>query len=126
MDPRGERVISTWRRSCQRVQTVPEFPELTCQNFRNPQIEHLRCCILVQLSPNCHERSPILLPRLSSTRDLCAYNAWLGDCRMSQQLLDCHYIHASIEQSGCECMSQRVPRNVGNSGLLASQRKASL
>src|SRR5207249_4922887 len=36
-DPRGEPVTSTWKKSCREVETVPEFPELTCQNFRNPQ-----------------------------------------------------------------------------------------
>src|SRR6266702_1291982 len=35
-DPRGEPVTSTWKKSCREVETVPEFPELTCQNFRNP------------------------------------------------------------------------------------------
>src|SRR5437016_1702277 len=37
-DPRGEPVTSTWKKSCREVETVPEFPELTCQNFRNPQV----------------------------------------------------------------------------------------
>src|SRR5437667_1145149 len=38
-DPRGEPVTSTWKKSCREVETVPEFPELTCQNFRNPHLE---------------------------------------------------------------------------------------
>src|SRR5437016_6846935 len=37
-DPRGEPVTSTWKKSCREVETVPEFPELTCQNFRNPHL----------------------------------------------------------------------------------------
>src|SRR6267143_5828826 len=37
MDPRGEPVISTWKRPCQKIQNGSEFPELVAQNFRNPQ-----------------------------------------------------------------------------------------
>src|SRR5437870_11447640 len=40
-DPRGEPVTSTWKKSCREVETVPEFPELTCQNFRNPQFYYV-------------------------------------------------------------------------------------
>jgi hypothetical protein len=36
MAPRGERVISTWKRSCLETRNGSEFPELTAQNFRNP------------------------------------------------------------------------------------------
>src|SRR2546428_544257 len=37
MDPRGEPVISTWKRPCQKIQNGSEFPELVAQIFRNPQ-----------------------------------------------------------------------------------------
>src|SRR2546428_12292805 len=40
MDPRGEPVISTWKRPCQKIQNGSEFPELVAQNFRNPQYIH--------------------------------------------------------------------------------------
>src|SRR5437899_4638476 len=46
-DPRGEPVTSTWKKSCREVETVPEFPELTCQNFRNPHY-----LLLTNRSPN--------------------------------------------------------------------------
>jgi len=36
--PLGERIISTCKRSCRRVQTAPEFPELTCQRFPEPTL----------------------------------------------------------------------------------------
>src|SRR6266478_3214510 len=36
MDPRGEPVISTWKRLCQKIQNGSEFPELVAQIFRNP------------------------------------------------------------------------------------------
>src|SRR5271169_4371843 len=36
MDPPGEPVISTRKRSCQKIQNGSEFPELVAQNFRNP------------------------------------------------------------------------------------------
>src|ERR1700716_704013 len=38
MDPRGEPVISTWKRPCQKIQNGSEFPELVAQNFRNPHV----------------------------------------------------------------------------------------
>src|SRR5271169_6341176 len=38
MDPPGEPVISTRKRSCQKIQNGSEFPELVAQNFRNPQL----------------------------------------------------------------------------------------
>src|ERR1700730_12260767 len=37
MDPRGEPVISSWKRTCQKIQNGSEFPELVAQIFRNPQ-----------------------------------------------------------------------------------------
>src|SRR5882762_4182693 len=42
MGPRGEPVISTWKRPCQKIQNGSEFPELVAQNFRNP---HLPTCV---------------------------------------------------------------------------------
>jgi hypothetical protein len=45
---------------------------------------------------------------------------------MPQQLLDCHYIHSSIEQPGGERVTQRMPRNTLNPGLSARQGKARL
>src|SRR5437667_11983282 len=52
-DPRGEPVTSTWKKSCREVETVPEFPELTCQNFRNPH-RRLRfaCGVRMKMSPD--------------------------------------------------------------------------
>jgi DNA replication protein DnaC len=35
-NPRGEPVISTWKRPCQKIQNGSEFPELVAQIFRNP------------------------------------------------------------------------------------------
>src|SRR5215831_11865265 len=37
MGSRAARVILSWTRYGLRRQTVPEFPEKACQNFRNPQ-----------------------------------------------------------------------------------------
>src|SRR5215470_1435818 len=37
MDPRGEPLISTWKKPCQKIQNGSEFPELVAQIFRNPQ-----------------------------------------------------------------------------------------
>ena len=47
MDPRGEPVISTWKRPCQQIQNGSEFPELVAQNFRNPQHIEIRMFVLV-------------------------------------------------------------------------------
>src|SRR6516165_1024438 len=38
MDPRGEPVISNWKRPCSQSQNGSEFPEPVAQNFRNPQL----------------------------------------------------------------------------------------
>src|SRR6516162_4489593 len=39
MDPRGEPVISNWKRPCSQSQNGSEFPEPVAQNFRNPHRE---------------------------------------------------------------------------------------
>ena len=49
-----------------------------------------------------------------------------SDCRMSEQLLDCHYIHASIQEPGRESVAQRMPRDTLDSGLSARQSKTRL
>src|SRR5438445_8954274 len=41
MDPRGEPVISTWKRTCQKIQNGSEFPELVAQISRNPHYRNL-------------------------------------------------------------------------------------
>jgi hypothetical protein len=44
-----------------------------------------------------------------------------NDSRMSEQLLDCHYIHSSIQQPGSERMPQLVARHTLDSGLSARE-----
>ena len=68
MDPPGEPVISTWKRTCQKIQNGSEFPELVAQISRNPQTPNSRlesfpcgdqfpvlqrgCTIVAQMVPN--------------------------------------------------------------------------
>src|SRR5438445_7331218 len=78
-DPRGEPVTSTWKKSCREVETVPEFPELTCQNFRNPHLWKGRrkaheSALLTQLL-----FLPTQLPTLHCARSRCARPAsWIS------------------------------------------------
>src|SRR5580700_10537560 len=46
-----------------------------------------------------------------------------NDSRMSEQLLDCHYIHSAIHQTGSERMPQLVPRNTFDPSFPACQSK---
>lgn len=87
-------------------------------------VEGFDCCILVQLSPNCHQNPQALrLPPFSS-QDLNAYSAWLGDSRMPEQLLDRHNIHASINEARRERVAQCMPGDIGNACLPARKSKA--
>jgi hypothetical protein len=43
---------------------------------------------------------------------------------MSEQLLDCHDIHASINQARCERVAQRMPGDIGNTCLPARKSEA--
>jgi hypothetical protein len=49
-----------------------------------------------------------------------------SNCRMSEQLLDCHNIHASRDQPRRKSVTQRVPGNTFDFGILASCCKTSL
>ena len=49
-----------------------------------------------------------------------------GDRRMSEQLLHCHYVHASIHQARSECVPQRMPRHAVDSRLSTCPSKARL
>ncbi len=46
-----------------------------------------------------------------------------NDSRMSEQLLDCHYIHSSIHQPGSKGVPKRVPSDTFDPGLAACQSK---
>ena len=80
------------------------------------------CCILVQ---DVTKLSPI--PSSFATAvpfgiEICMRIAHgCNDSRMSEQLLDCHYIHAAIHQPGSERVTQRVPRHTLDSRLSACQ-----
>jgi hypothetical protein len=47
-----------------------------------------------------------------------------NDRRVPEQLLDCHYIHASIHEPGRESVPQRVPRNTLDPRLSTRQTEA--
>ncbi len=77
MGPRGEPVISTWKKACHQIQNGSEFPELVAQNFRNPQVQNLpeydpvlqvRCLPFISLNQGPLSRRSILdvLPTLRS------------------------------------------------------------
>lgn len=48
------------------------------------------------------------------------------DRRMPEQLLDRHYIHASIQKSGSKCVPERVPRYTFDSRFLVRQSETRL
>lgn len=43
--------------------------------------------------------------------------------RVSEQLLNCHYIYASIHETGCERMTELMPRHAFDPGLSACESK---
>src|SRR5260370_41493754 len=74
MDPPGEPVISTWRKSCPQAQTVPEFPEPTRSMagfecvFHRSQVDDLRNPS--RITPNLHPNRP--LPPFAT----CVFNSY--------------------------------------------------
>ena len=85
------------------------------------------CCILVQGVTKLSPKPSSFCDAVPLGIEICMRIAHgYSDGRMSEQLLDCHYIHASIHEPGSERMPQRMPRHTLDSGLSARQSKTRL
>jgi hypothetical protein len=70
---------------------------------------------MLHFGAGCHQivtKTYELCHRVAFGIEICVRVAHgLNDSRMSEQLLDCHYIHSAIHQPGSERMPQLVPRH---------------
>jgi hypothetical protein len=76
---------------------------------------------LLQFGAGCHQivtKTFELRDRIPFGIEICMRVAHgCNDSRMSEQLLDCDYIHSAIHEARSERMTQLVPRNAFDSGL---------
>jgi hypothetical protein len=82
---------------------------------------------LLHFGAGCHQivtKTFELCDRIPFGIEICVRVAHgCNDSRMSEQLLDCHYIHSAIHQPGSERVPQLVPRYTFDSGLSACKSK---
>jgi hypothetical protein len=82
---------------------------------------------MLHFGAGCHQivtKTYELCHRVAFGIEICVRVAHgRNDSRMSEQLLDCHYIPSAIHQPGSERMPQLVPRHALDSGLSARESK---